>query len=93
VPFVLPDQNLAPDHPAAFDGRFGNWTSSPAVNAPRGPDQTVPLASRPLGIFSGKPMPDYPFPPPIWDFPDKSGASAEDRDDWLARLLRTVGTY
>jgi hypothetical protein len=93
VPFVPPDQNLVPAGQAAFDDRFGDWTSSPVVNAPHGPYQTVPQASRPLGIFSGKPTPDYPFPPPIWDFPDKSGASAEGRDDWLERLLRTVGAY
>jgi hypothetical protein len=94
VPFVPPDQNLVPAGPAAFDDRFGDWTSSPAVNASRGPYQPVSQqASRPLGIFSGKPMPDYPFPPPIWDFPDKSRASGEDSKDWLARLLRTVGTY
>lgn len=77
VPFVPPNQNLAPGHPASFDGRFA----------------VPPQASRPLGIVSGKPMPDWPVRPPIWDFPDKSAASAEDSDDWLARLLRTVGTY
>jgi hypothetical protein len=93
VPFVPTAQNLVPASPSAFDDRFGNWTSSPAVNAPRGRYQIVPQASRPLGIFSGKPMPDYPFPPPIWDSPDKSTAAEEGSKDWLARLLRTVGAY
>ena len=94
VPFVQTDQSFIPGQPASFDDRFGDWTSSPAVNAPRGSYQPAPpQASRPLGIISGKPMSNWPVPPPIWDFPDKSAASEDDSKDWLARLLRSVGSY
>jgi hypothetical protein len=91
VPLVPSDENFAPDRPASFDSRFGNWISSPPVTAPRGPYQTAPQADRPLGIVSGKPMPDWPFPPPFFDFPNKSAPRSEDSEDWLARLLRGIG--
>jgi hypothetical protein len=44
-------------------------------------------------IVSGQPMPDWPFPPPIWNFPDKSAASGENSEDCLKRLLRTAGAH
>jgi hypothetical protein len=40
--------------------------------------------NRPRGIFSGKPMPNYPVPPPIFGFPEPG---APDDEDWLLQLL------
>jgi hypothetical protein len=40
-------------------------------------------ADRPLGIFSGKPMPDYPLPPSIWDLSDNSDASGNSAGNWF----------
>jgi hypothetical protein len=93
VPLVPSDENFLPGRPVSFNDRFGNWISSPPVSAPRGPYQPAPQASRPRGIVSGEPMPDWPFPPPFFDFPNKSAARSEDSEDWLARLLRAVGRY
>lgn len=88
VPHVA-DENFEPGRPASFDGRFGNWVSSPPVTAPRGPYQPQPAQqARSRGIVSGEPMPDWPFPPPFFEFPNKSAPRGEDRDDWLVRLLR-----
>jgi hypothetical protein len=77
---------------------IGPWQPAPAsaspVGALRGPNQPgPPQANRPLGIVSGQPMPDWPFPPPIWEFPNKSLARDDDDRDWLAHMLRTGGTY
>ncbi len=58
----------APDRQDSSSDRFGNWTSSPEGIAMRNPNLPAlsPRPGRPLGIFTGKPMPDYPVPPPIW---------------------------
>ena len=88
VPFVGADENFEPGRPASFDGRFGNWVSSPPVTAPLGPYQPQPpQQARPLGIVSGEPMPDWPFPPPFFDFPNKSAPRGEDSEDWLTRCF------
>jgi hypothetical protein len=60
------------------------------------PDDTVPAApspqaNRPLGIFSGKPMPDYPVPPPIFGLLDRSRANREDDENWYTRWRRLIG--
>ena len=62
---------------------------------PRNPGQAAlpQQAARPLGIVSGEPMPDWPFPPPIFDFPSKSVATNENGEDRLERLLRSMGIY
>jgi hypothetical protein len=57
------------------------------------PDDTIPAApspqaNRPLGIFSGKPMPDYPVPPPIFGLPDDSRANGDDGENWYTRWRR-----
>ena len=44
-----------------------------------------------MGIFSGKPMADYPFALPIQDFPNDSRGRSGDAEDWLDGLLRTMG--
>jgi hypothetical protein len=86
-----PHNEIPPDHPALFDDRFGDWNSSLGVGAPRGPYQPGPPgeAVRPLGIVSGKPMPDWPFPPPIFGFPDRP--PTDDEENWAAWRLRPAG--
>lgn len=76
--------------PSSFDERFGDWTSSSSGTAPRGPYQPRPPsgANRPLGIVTGEPMPDWPFPPPIWDFPNKEAATGSE--EWTAGKRKRV---
>ena len=75
------------DQAGSFDDRFGNWTSSGTAIAPRGPYQaTSPQAARPLGIVTGEPMPDYPFPMPIRGLPKE-----DVPDNWTDRKLRRPG--
>ena len=47
------------------------------VAQPLAPDVAA-SSSRPLGIASGQPMRDYPLPPPIWGFSDKSSSPEDD---------------
>jgi len=82
---MFPPNEIPADASASFAGRFGDWVSLPEVDAARTPQQPrqQEQAARPLGIFSGKPMPDYPFPPPIWGFPDDlRGIGKEDWGLW-----------
>jgi hypothetical protein len=73
------------DRQDSFGDRFGNFTSSSDGVIPRTPNLAVPPSDpgRPLGIFSGKPMPRRITPPPIWGLPDNSAASGNDGRDWL----------
>jgi hypothetical protein len=76
--FVPSNEVLAPDDRASFADRFGNRTSSESVtrrdaNAPASP----PEPSRPLGIFSGKPMSPSRLPPSVWGLPDNSDGSGD----------------
>jgi hypothetical protein len=65
--------------------RIGDLSSPTSNNAPpRVPAASVPL----LGIFSGKPMPDYPVPPPIWGLSDNPQSSGDDQ--WLQRWRRAI---
>src|SRR5262249_35135526 len=50
--------------------------------------QTQPQSDRPLGLFSGQPMPNYPVPPPIFDFPDRSTTSSDN--DLFARWIKPL---
>ena len=90
-----PPQAFAPGRPTTFDDRFANWVDSDGAIAPLAPHRAAPPAedNRPRGIFSGKPMPDWPFPPPIFDFPNKSAERGEENEHLLARLLRGVDRY
>ena len=55
--------------PTSLNNRFGNWTSSPQASAPVSPYGSSSLAQNgKLGIASGEPKPDYPFPIPILDY-------------------------
>ncbi len=76
------------DRQDSFGDRFGNFTSFPDGVIPRTPNLTVPPSDpgRPLGIFSGKPMPRRITSPPIWGLPDNSAASGNDDRDWLTNL-------
>jgi hypothetical protein len=86
---VMPNDDPAAESPPSFADRFGNWTSSDGATAPLAPYQPLsppPQVQRPLGIVSGKPMPDYPFLPSIWGFLDPPETPGEE--DWSAPLLR-----
>jgi hypothetical protein len=88
APAALPNEIPPADRPPSFDDRFGNRSASSGANAPVTPSQRLsppPQAGRPLGIVSGRPMPDYPFPP-IWGFPGESTAPGDE--DWAWSLLR-----
>jgi len=81
----LPNEQPPADGAASFNDRFGNWASSAGASAPLAPYQQFsppPQSARPLGIVSGQPMPDYPFPPPIFDF------SSPGDEDWAASKRR-----
>ena len=63
VPFIPSDDNSSSPGSTAFPDRFGNWTSSPPVSAPRATYSLAPApAETPPGIVTGKPKPDLPFP-------------------------------
>lgn len=63
----LSSRTVSPPDQGSLDNRFGNWTSSGAGSTPLNPNLPVPPpeAGRPLGIFSGKPMPLWITPPPL----------------------------
>jgi hypothetical protein len=44
-----------------------------------------PQPNRPLGLVSGKPMPEYPILPMVFGLPDRSPASDDNMDDWFNR--------
>lgn len=85
---VTPPNEIPSDRSASFVDRFGDWVSTPEVSAPRGPDQADPpqQGSRPLGIITGQPMPDWPFPPPIWGIHDE--AKLRGIEDWTGSKRR-----
>jgi hypothetical protein len=51
------------------------------------PNQTQ-QTGRPVGIFTGQPMPNYSVPPPIFGLSARSAASGDDMDDWIKLLIR-----
>ncbi|MBA7464890.1 hypothetical protein ES707_00048 [subsurface metagenome] len=83
----------------SFDERFGQWTSSPRASSPRNPNLPPPAEpKRPLGLFSGKPMPLWITPPPIWGDLENPRAAVDSQsqdettEDWLRGLLRSRDT-
>jgi len=52
--------------------------------------QTQTQSDRPPGPFSSQPMPNYPVPPPIFGFPDRSTTSSDNLDDWFARWIKPL---
>lgn len=85
-----PPNQLPTGDAASFDDRFGRWTVSPEASAPLGPYQGVPVSpdGRPLGIFTGQPMRDYPFPPPIWGFPEEEAKQGSEY--WAGRKPKSA---
>jgi hypothetical protein len=59
----------ASDNQSSRDSRFGNGVSSPQDIGPRNPNLRMPSPENemPIGLVSGKPMPRWPVPPPIFD--------------------------
>jgi hypothetical protein len=88
MPFIRSDENSSSGRSTSLLDRFGNWTSSPPVSAPRA---TYPFApappETPPGIVAGKPIPDLPFAVPILNSKSPS-ARDEGMDDFLFGLLR-----
>jgi hypothetical protein len=81
VPFVPANEDISHSQ-NPFADRFGNWTSSPAGITPRNPHLPLPPAEpdRPLGIFSGQPMPLWTTPLPLDRISNnRSGASNSGR--------------
>jgi hypothetical protein len=68
--------------------RAGN--ASPAAMGIPSSSGPLSQSGRPLGIFTGEPMPDYPVPLPIWAFPDKSAAAGDDGEDSLSDLIKLL---
>jgi hypothetical protein len=89
VPFIPSEENPPSGRSISFVNRFGNWTSSPPISAPRATYQPAPApAEEPPGIVTSKPKPDWPFPRPIWSFSNNPSARDEKIDDFLFGLLR-----
>jgi Peptidase family M23 len=88
---VQPNELLPADRPASFSDRFGNWAPFDGVSAPLSPYQALsppPQTARPLGLISGQPMSDYPFPPPIFGVSDFSGPPGQE--DWSAQRRKSA---
>lgn len=86
VPFIPNSEISDGDNSNQPISRFGRWTSSPPISAPRvsrsaaaGPDQAP-------GIAIGKPEPELPFRMPVWDFV-KEPSKRDDRFDRFIRGL------
>jgi hypothetical protein len=74
------------DNRSSWGDRFGNGVSLPQDIPPRNPNLPMPPPENegPIGIVSGKPMPRWPIPPPIFDTRDNSGTAA---GNWLTSAL------
>ena len=88
VPFVPSNEGVAPNDRASFSDRFGNWTSSLEGITPRNPNLPVapPAPSRPLGFFTGKPMPLWTTPPPLGGLLSKSESFGNGIGNWYEAL-------
>lgn len=86
-----PNSVPSADRQNSFGERFGNWTSSPAGGiSPRNPNLPAPppQPGRPLGIFSGKPMPLWTTPPRLGGLLNNSNAAGNnDGFNLLAGLV------
>jgi hypothetical protein len=89
VPFVPFNEVLSLDDRTSSGDRFGNWTSSPDGIIPRNPNLPEPPSEpgRPLGIFSGKPMPIWTTPPPLGGLRNNSNTAGSDWFTALGDLL------
>ncbi len=71
APGSVPGTGASADRRDSFNDRFGNWISSQDSGIPLDPNLPVPPPEpgRPLGIFSGQPMPAWATPLPFeWLF-------------------------
>jgi hypothetical protein len=89
VPFIPADDNSITDRSASFADRFGNWSSSAPVHAPRAayslsssPPETLP------GIVTSQPKPDLPFPVPFLNLWKSPSGRDGTMDNFLFDLLR-----
>jgi hypothetical protein len=82
----IPAARPISDSRSSFDNGVRNGISSPQDISLRSPNLPMPPpeSDGPIGIFSGKPMPRWPIPPPIFDTRDNSGAAA---GNWLTSAL------
>jgi hypothetical protein len=82
-----------PDDGASFSDRFGNRTSPPESIAPFNPNLAAapPEPRRPLGIFSGKPMPVWTVPPPLGGLSNNSNTSTNWYTALGGNFLPTAG--
>jgi hypothetical protein len=69
-----------------------NGAGNPSISPAGFSNQPGPLsqAGRPLGPFTGEPMPNDPLPPSIWDFLDNSRSPRDDREDRFNRWIRPL---
>jgi hypothetical protein len=87
TPQALPAMSTASsDNRSSWGDRFGNGISFPQDIPPLNPNLPMPPPENegPIGIVSGKPMPRWPIPPPIFDTRDNSGTAA---GNWLTSAL------
>jgi hypothetical protein len=87
-PVAVPDEAPSADRQDSLSDRFGNWTSSTEGTTPRNPNLPVPPPEpgRPLGIFSGKPMPPWTTPLPLERLLNNSAAPGNDDPNWFTTL-------
>jgi Peptidase family M23 len=80
-PAVPPDEAPSANRHDSFVDRFGNWIASPEGGiTPR--DSILPAPppqpGRPLGIFTGRPMPSWITPPPLGGLLNNSNAAGNN---------------
>jgi len=46
-----------------------------------------------VGLVSGEPMADWPFPSPIWGQSDRVGPRSAEGEDWLTPWLRSARSF
>lgn len=73
IPDAPPGASIVPGRQDSFNARFGNWAS--------------PQASPAQNDAACEPMSGYPLPPSVSGLPDRSTASGDNMDDWLARWM------
>jgi Peptidase family M23 len=95
-PTVPPNEAPAANRHDSFTHRFGNWTASPEGDiTPR--DSSLPTPppqpGRPLGIFTGRPMPSWITQPPLGGLLNNSNAAGNnDGFNLLAALVSRNST-
>jgi hypothetical protein len=86
------DGGTPPDPSVPVSPQLHNWSGprlthmNGSASPSRNPNAatSLPETDGPIGIFSGKPMPRWPVPPPIFNTRDNSGAAG---GNWLTSAL------